>query len=123
MRCTFNTRTLDVPCCTLHRKTPLLAPESFTVVITQDSIVYLQNDNGKLIKEYMHRHVLRDVISQPTGNDITEALTGGALISKTFSYKLPIEWDAKHCSVVAFVHQPGPDDKIVLQAAEEHVIK
>jgi len=107
-----------------------IAPEStiagnnkLTVVITQDSIVDLQNDNGTLIKEYMHRHVLRDVISQPTGNDITEALTGGALISKTFSYKLPIEWDAKHCSVVAFVHQPGPDDKIVLQAAEEHVIK
>jgi Outer membrane protein Omp28 len=94
-----------------------------TVVITQDSIVDLQNDNGTLIKDYVHRHVLRDVVSQPTGNDIPEPLTAGALVSKTFSYTLPLEWDAKHCSVVAYVHQPGPDEKIVLQAAEEHVVK
>lgn len=107
-----------------------IAPENtlsgehrLTVVITQDSIVDVQNDNNVIIQDYVHRHVLRDVITQPSGNDIPEALTGGALISKTFSLKLPATWVAEHCSVVAYVHHSGTPDKVVLQVAEAHVVE
>jgi hypothetical protein len=94
-----------------------------TVVITQDSIRDVQNDNNVIIKDYPHRHVLRDVISQPSGNDIAEALTAGATISKSFSLTLPDTWDANHCTVVAYVHRNGTPDKEVLQAAEAHVVE
>lgn len=94
-----------------------------TVVITQDSIRDVQNDNNVIVKNYVHRHVLRDVITQPSGNEIAEPLTAGALISKTFSLKLKDTWDAKHCSVVAYVHHTGTPDKVVLQATEKHVIE
>ncbi len=116
------TRQLDIQV-NIAPENTISGTNKLTVVITQDSIVDVQNDNGTIIKEYFHRHVLREVITQPTGNDIPEALTGGALITKTFKFTLPQEWEAKHCSVVAYVHQPGPDDKIVLQAAEAHVVE
>ncbi len=124
VKSTYNaaTRDLDI-LVNIAPENTIAGNNRLTVVITQDSIIDLQNDNGTLIKDYVHRHVLRDVVTQPTGNDIPEPLTAGALISKNFSYRLPAEWDAKHCSVVAYVHQPGPDEKIVLQAAEEHVVK
>lgn len=92
-----------------------------TVVITQDSIRDVQNDNDDIIKDYVHRHVLRDVISQPSGNDIAEPLTAGALISKSFSYTIPADWDANHCNIVAYVHRVNSAERDILQAAEAHV--
>ncbi|MCB0526092.1 MAG: Omp28-related outer membrane protein [Lewinellaceae bacterium] len=94
-----------------------------TVVITQDSIIDRQLDNNVLIEDYVHRHVLREVLTKASGDDITEPLTSGALISRNFSMTLPADWVAEHCSVVAYVHHTGTPDKIVLQAAEEHVVE
>jgi hypothetical protein len=94
-----------------------------SVVITQDSIVDPQLDNGTKIKEYMHRHVLRGVVTSASGDLIDEPLTAGTLLSRKFTFTLPNDtWVAKHCSVVAFVHHGGTPDKEVLQAAEHHVV-
>jgi hypothetical protein len=94
-----------------------------TVVITEDSIVDVQNVHSVIVKNYVHRHVLRDVVTQPNGNTIPEALVSGALISKTFSVVLPETWNDKHCAVVAYVHRTGIPDKVVLQAVEAHVVE
>lgn len=94
-----------------------------TVVITQDSIVDPQSDNGVIKDNYVHRHVFRDVITAPSGDAISTPLSGGSLISKSFSLQIPAEWVAKHCSVVAYVHRTTANDKLVLQAAEAHVIE
>ncbi len=94
-----------------------------TVLITQDSIVDYQKVNLDKVPDYIHRHVLRDILTQATGDVINEALIPDATIEKNFSFVLPAGWDEKHCSVVAFVHHGTTPDKEVLQAAEEHVIK
>lgn len=94
-----------------------------TVLITQDSIVDYQKVDLVKVPDYVHRHVLRDIITQPTGDVIAEPLTAGGKITKTFTYTLPANWDEKHCSVVAFIHHGVTPDKEVLQAAEEHVVK
>lgn len=92
-----------------------------TVLITQDSIVDAQLDGAEIIPQYMHRHVLRDVVSNVAGDEISQSLTANALIYKTYSLTLDPKWDAAHCSIVAYVHRNGGTDKEVLQAAEEHV--
>ena len=94
-----------------------------TVLITQDSIMDPQLNGSTLIPNYVHRHVVRDVVSAPTGDPITEKFAPGQLISKSFNVVLPDNWEAKHCSVVAFVHHGGNSDKEVLQASEKHVIE
>ena len=91
-----------------------------TVVITQDSID-VQNDDNVIVKDYVHRHVLRDVVTRPTGDPINEALLAGTVISKKFQVKLPATWKEEHCSVVAYVHRGGDPVKDVLQAVEKHV--
>jgi hypothetical protein len=107
-----------------------IAPEStlsgehrLTVLITQDSIQDYQKNGLVKIPDYYHRHVLRDILTLPTGNIIEKALTSADAVTKTYSITLPAEWDEKHCSVVAFVHHGTSPDKEVLQVEEEHVVK
>ena len=94
-----------------------------TVLITQDSIQDVQKYGLQIVPDYYHRHVLRDVITQATGDVISEPLNANAAVEKKFSITLPAEWDAKHCSVVAFVHHGTDPDKEVLQVEEKHVIE
>ena len=94
-----------------------------TVLITQDSIVDYQKVNLEKVPNYVHRHVMRDILTQPTGDIISEALVQDVVVKKNFSINLPAGWDEKHCSVVAFVHHGTTPDKEVLQAAEAHVIQ
>ncbi|MFN0173454.1 MAG: Omp28-related outer membrane protein [Saprospiraceae bacterium] len=92
-----------------------------TVLITQDSVIGQQLDGSTLIQNYVHRHMVRDVVTAPSGDIITEALETAQLVNKTFNVSLPATWEAKHCSVVAFVHRSDVS-KEILQAVEKHVI-
>lgn len=94
-----------------------------TVVITQDSIIDLQNEHDVFIPNYVHRHVLRDVITSTDGDIITEPLLAGSIIRKSFTVPIKDTWDEKHCQVVAFVHHGGAPDKEVLQAVEKHAVE
>ncbi len=94
-----------------------------TVLITQDSIVGPQINGNTFIPDYIHRHVVRDVVSAPSGDPIFEPLVAGSLVNKTFSVTLPAEYDVQHCSVVAYVHRAVGASKEVIQATEQYVIK
>lgn len=94
-----------------------------SVMITQDSIVDYQKVNLDKVPNYMHRHVLREILTQATGDVITEPLTASSTITKNFSITLPAGWKEDHCSIVAFVHHGTVPDKEVLQVIEEHVIE
>jgi hypothetical protein len=93
-----------------------------TVLITQDSIVDAQNDKNDIIPAYTHRHVLRKTLSLPSGDKIAEPLTLGSLISKTYTFRIPVDWDASKCSAVAFVHRGGNPNFEVLQAVEKKIL-
>jgi hypothetical protein len=116
------TRQLDIRV-NIAPETTITGDFGLTVVITEDSIVDVQNVHSVIVKNYVHRHVLRDVVTQPTGNAIQEGLVGGSLISKTFSVVLSEQWKHQHCSIVAYVHRTGIPDKVVLQAVEAHVVE
>lgn len=121
----FNTesRKLNVTV-TLTPRTGALSDEHrITVLITQDSIVDYQKKGLEKIPDYVHRHVLRDVLTGPTGDVVTDPLLFSEPIVKTYSITLPADWDERHCSVVAFVHHGTSPDKEVLQVEEVHVIK
>lgn len=99
----------------------LTGEHRITVLITQDSIQDPQLNGSTLVPDYVHRHVVRDVVSAPTGDVIAEALEAGVVITKNFKVTLPADFDEHHCSVVAYVARGGNPDKQVLQAAEKHV--
>lgn len=115
------TRQLDMKV-TLGANDPLPGENRLTLLITQDSIVNPQIDGATTIPEYVHRHVLRHIVTSPSGDPIAEALNAGTVLEKTYSFTLPADWVAEHCSVVAYVHHGGDPDREVLQAVESHVV-
>ena len=121
---TYNaeTRTLDINV-NLAPENPINEEARLTVVITQDSIVDAQYEGTIILPNYMHQHVLRDVVSKTDGDIITEDLGANALVKKTYTVKLSEAWDAKHCNVVAFLQRGSGKNKEILQVAEAHVIE
>ncbi|MFN8304658.1 MAG: Omp28-related outer membrane protein [Saprospiraceae bacterium] len=91
-----------------------------SILITQDSIVDVQQVNLVKVNNYTHRHVLRDVVTKTDGDPIG-ALTGGEAFTFDYDVVLDPAWEARHCSVVAFIHHSGTPDKEVLQAVQAHV--
>jgi hypothetical protein len=98
------------------------------VLLVQDSIVDWQDDidNG-MVELYVHRHMLRDVISPagPWGEELAASSvnTGDSFI-KRYAYVLPsqiggVPLHAEHCYVVAFIYRT--DTYEVLQSEQAKV--
>ena len=87
-----------------------------SVAIIESDIQDLQltPESGTPDPNYKHKHVLRDMLTNYDGDPISEALTSGAAIEKTFTMTLPDNWVAAHCEVVVFVNTGG-ENKEVLQ--------
>lgn len=92
---------------------------ALTVMITESGINAPQT-TPETSKDttYIHKHVLRDVVTDVQGKDI---LTGSGTIptyQETFNYTLPAHWVPSNCHVVAFLHFKTGSNLRVLQAAE-----
>jgi hypothetical protein len=123
-------------------QTKFLAANSATqkynlcLMLIQDSIVAPQIDGTTTIKNYLHRHVLRDNINGTWGDEI---LNGSAAptdaIVKKYRYKIKSQYAVntlkakgsqlpckpQNCYLVAFVYEVGTYR--ILQAEEVKVIK
>lgn len=121
---TYNadTRRLHVEVRVLPERT-LSEPHRLTVAITQDSIQDMQNVVTTKTPNYQHRYALRELLTAPTGDDLNEPLNAATTVTRTFSTLLPINWEAKRCRVVAFLHKNTATDKEIVQAAEINVLK
>lgn len=97
--------------------------QNLTIMITEDSIIDAQDDGTQVIKDYVHMHVLRDMITPLTGNPILSDLSSieeGRVFIKSFRYKIPEgkDWNVDNLNVIAFVHNNEGADKEVHQAEE-----
>lgn len=93
-----------------------------SIMFTESGIVDLQKvpDMSGPDPNYVHKHVLRDMATNSSGDIITDDLVAGAFIEKEYSYTVPEEWVVENCNVVAFVHS-GSEDKDVYQVVETHM--
>lgn len=86
------------------------------VLLTEDSIVKPQVDYSKPtgqqnVLDYVHHHVLRDVISNDSWGDMiaTGGVAAGDTTADTLTYTLPANFNGlipreNHCYVIAFVY-------------------
>lgn len=88
-----------------------------TVYITENNIVDSQLTPAGRRDDYVHKHVLRTAVTAFDGASLTESLTAGSVVARSFSLTLPDNWNADECHIVAFVHRGG-EDITVLQAHE-----
>ena len=72
---------------------------------------------GEQVKDdYVHRHVLRDMITPLEGVELTDETTAGRVIVKHFTYTLPANFNPENCSILTFVQEKTTDS--ILQGAE-----
>lgn len=97
-------------------------PLYLTVLITESGIQDLQYTNDGFKPEYIHKHVLRKVITGTTGDPLGDTFALGQNIERNFHFTFPDNWKAENCHVIAFVHHAGTD-KEVLQVDESPVVE
>jgi hypothetical protein len=102
-----------------------------TIMLMEDSILDVQEYQDKQTFEvkfnpnYVHMHVLRDVITYATGDAVSETITNigaGQVFEKQYAYKLRIEDQTnnqvfnvvpKNAKILVFVQEDAPDYNIV----------
>ena len=94
-----------------------------SVMITESNIVGYQKTPSGSNPSYVHKHVLRDVL--------TDSYTGDVLITKgnvltaqqkvIADYPIPTGWDPDNCHAVAFIHYKADNNKEIIQAVEAHI--
>lgn len=92
-----------------------------TIMLTESGIVDAQltpETSPDTDPDYVHKHVLRKVLTAFDGDVIDGSLTIGDTFDKNFSFNIPNDWNADNCTVIAFTHLSG-DKKEVLQVIEE----
>ena len=103
-----------------------------TVMMLQDSILGGQsgasNNPGQMLDgQYVHMHVLRDIVTPLWGDEIIPT-TAGTLVTKTYSYKIPevisspngVDVDIDNINFLAFVteKQDGTPTRPILNVGE-----
>ena len=105
-----------------------------TVVMLQDSILGAQQDYGNynpggwLNGQYVHQHVLRDIITPGLWGEAISPTTQGTLITKTYEYQIPesignpngVDVNIDHINFLAFVSEQyqGTPTRPILNACE-----
>jgi hypothetical protein len=95
--------------------------QSITVLITENDIIDAQETPQGVDTFYVHKHVLRAVLTNAIGDLITESTPAGAIINRSYTFTLPAAWNDTKCRVVAFVARNTSDSKEVLQVNAKYI--
>ncbi len=96
-------------------------PQTINLMVIEDSIIDAQKVGLQIEKEYVHEHVLRDVVTPIAGAQIPAKVNpkeAGKVYERRFTFDVSDKWHVEHCHVVAFVADDAGSDKSVVQAAE-----
>jgi thiol-disulfide isomerase/thioredoxin len=106
-------------------KVAISAPLRISVMFTESGIIDAQDDAEAhdIVPDYMHNHVLRDMLTPFDGQDLAQGLEAGEEFEATFSYTVSSDWNAANCNIIVFVSRnTSAGDIYVLQAGEVHLI-
>jgi thiol-disulfide isomerase/thioredoxin len=89
-----------------------------TLYLTEDSIYDWQDNQGTLIENFLHRHVLRDNINGTWGALAFNNGTAGQNNTLSYQYTLDTDWNAEHCEIVAYIYRE--ETREIIQAEKIH---
>jgi hypothetical protein len=101
-------------------------PVRISVMITESGIIDAQDDseNGGIVLDYVHNHVLRDMLTPFDGQMLASSLAAAEEFMAEFEYDVDTAWNAATCNIIAFISlQSNSGDITVLQAGEIAVIE
>ena len=96
-------------------------PNHLSVMLIESNIISPQKlPDNSVDSNYVHMHVLRDMLTPVNGVLLDADKQPGRVFIKEFRITLPPSWNEAECEVVAFVHNIGTSQE-VYQAAGVHV--
>jgi len=106
----------------MHYTEDVSGVNKFTVLLLENDVIATQDDDGEIIDDYKHKHVLRRVYTKFDGNILKSNPKAG----DTFEALIPFidldeAWDLNNVEIVAFVHKSG-SDKSVLHVGHKKLI-
>ncbi len=120
----FETRQLSITVGALPLKT-MNGEFKLSVLLTESDIEDAQDDQFTVLEDYIHNHVLRDVITTFNGDFFANTLTENEVVSKKYTYTIPDEdglWVPTNLEIVAFVAKTDGESEEVLQAGQVHLL-
>ena len=107
---------------------PLPGELRMNVVISESHLIDLQDAGPDgIIEDYEHNHIMKERLSELTGDFFINDLSIDQTISKTYSYTVPDEvageWIPENMEITAFVTEGGQQRGVVLQAAQEQLVQ
>lgn len=100
--------------------------QTLTLAVIEDSVIDAQKTDTSIIKDYVHEHVLRDIVTPVTGVLIptkVDPKVAGRVYERTFKVPVKPEWHAEHCKLVVFVSNDEPNNRDVVHTEEAHLIQ
>lgn len=105
----------------------LVGSYSITIFLTESGIVDAQINGNVIVDDYVHNHVLRDIVTKFDGDAFGNDLIRGNRIKKTYSYTLPSDenglWNADNMDIVVAIHRSGGNNRTVIQAGQVKITK
>jgi len=96
---------------------------AISILLTESNIIGYQKTPAGSDPAYVHKHVLRDVLTDSYTGDVL--IPSGNVLSAQqkviVDYLIPTGWNPDNCHAVAFIHYKGEDNKEVIQAVEAHI--
>lgn len=110
------TRRLDITVNLYPQEDLSAEPLRLSVLLTENGIKDFQLTPEGKKGDYEHVHVLRELLTDTRGDQLSGPVLQSGEISREFSIVLPENWQAEQCEIVTFVHLDDGATKDVLQA-------
>jgi hypothetical protein len=96
---------------------------NLSIMLTESGIIDAQDDfeAGGIVDDYVHKHVLRDMMTPVTGAPVLSSIITGQTFSETYTKTLDAGWEADNMEIIAFVSLVNGSDFPVIQAASVHL--
>jgi len=94
-----------------------------SIMLTESGIIDAQDDfeAGGIVPDYVHKHVLREMLTPAAGASVLTGITTGQTFSQTYTTTLDASWVADDMEIIAFTSLVNGSDFPVLQAASVHL--
>ncbi len=90
----------------------------YSVMVIESDIVDVQLTPEGETEDYVHKHVLRDMMTPFDGESIGEDFTVGTAVEKIHQMTLPDNYNSSKVSVIVLVHETG-DSREIVQVEEK----
>lgn len=95
-----------------------------SIMLTESGIIDAQLDQdspGGKVDNYVHNHVLRNMLTPAAGTSILNSIVTGQVFSMALSTIIDEGWNEHNMEIIAFVTNVSASDKTVLQATSVHL--